>query len=293
MGVNQGNQHLTVYVSNATAGSSLAAGAKLAAGQVTFMAASTGVGTATPPTVPFKVVYAYPDGKIVQSATIAAGTYSEITASAAVQKVQTLTVPGVAVAGALDYVVRLALPAYGGTISQQDEVFVYGNFKAKAGDTAAVIGKGLKESLFKAISKLPESVVVIDGVNLTTGISASTAAIKLTGVAQSYAMNMFEGAQQDFDVSLTGAVDVAPVLTTGPKPGVGVGSAVAGAEEFFAGYNSDYVNRQRNWPAVGNPQLVANPAKMYDSYSFVVENKFGGSMPVGQKQTILVYYKPQ
>ena len=286
MAISQGNQHLTVFV--ADAGTAVAAGddlgsTKLPKGTVTFIDPA-GVGTATPPAgVDFNVVYRYPSGIVLRSQTIPAGTpINLVAAQADVSKKQTLAVPAAA-EGKQDFVVRVALPAYGGSVSQNDTFYVYGSYKAKKNDTATIIATALVKSLNDSIKALAEDIF--------KPATAASGVITLEGVLPAAEMGKFEGDPFDFYMELTGSFDVDGVTTREMKIGRGQGRQVVEQEEFFAGYNSDYVNRQRNWPAAGSPSLNAKANAAYSSYNFVVENAQGGAHPVSQRQTIIVYIK--
>lgn len=287
MAISQGNQHLRVFVATA-AGVDIAAGADwendavFVPGSASFIDIATGAGTVIQPaSKDVQIAYKYPDGTILRSQIIPAAAAVVGKASVADSpKVQTLTVPAT-VTGKLNYVIRLALPAYGGTISQEDTIYMYGSYKAEDSDTVDTIATALAASLELSLKKLPVA-------SFDTP-SASGATITLTSLVQPSVLDRFEGDPFDFYVELTGDYAAAGVTTDELVIGRGLGRQVVEHEAFFAGYDSDYINRARNWPANGNPQLVASKSETYKTFTFVTEIAQGGAAPVSQKQTTILY----
>lgn len=277
MNLPQGNQHVKVYVADDYA--AVAAGAKPAAGEVSFVnAAGAGLKVAADTTV--AVLYGQADGTVFRS-DVTESVLTTKDAVAAVLGKATITVPASPAGEHTDYVLKIGLPAYGGTISQQDTVFVYGSHKSIAGtETATVVATALEASLNKALKNLATSVVTV---TRTAGV------ITVEAKSGTYVPNKFSGDQAEFFLELDGTTSVAGVVTAGAVLGSGNYNQVAALEEFSAGYNSDYINRGRDWPANGAPTLNAKVGVSYKAYIFSVRNVIPGAPMTSQSSTVIVF----
>ncbi len=258
---------------------------------ITYYNHSTQSHVATPPTggVKYNVVYKDLNGTVYYGPTIDDSMLVQPISTksyvAAVQQADLLTIPATPTAG-VEYVIKLRVPEYGGLLGSCDEVFFYGNYTVVANDTATLVAAGLTASLKKATDKAPKAFVLV---------TSAAAIITVTGVAQEYVKAKFDAKVPNFDLSL-----VHPTSLQRGKNAAGntlrvVGSGtypqVASAEEFFAGYNTDYKNRGADWPADGNPSLAAQAAGTYDSITIIFNTTVGGANLGHQRQTILLFFK--
>ena len=279
MSVQNVNQHLRVIV-----------GKPAAAADATAMAASTygfiSEGTVAVLAAPasgknYQVAHAYGAGNVIMSGMIPAA-FQPVTAAykAAVQQVQTLTIPTITATGGENYILKVRLPEYGGTIGAQDEYFVYANYVADHGDDQDAVALALFTDIEKGLAALAVPVAIVTN---------ATNVLTFTGVEQPYRRTHFSGKIQDFAVSLSGEANVDVLLITPAVIGRGTYAQVAGQEEFFAGYNEDYKNRKANWPASGDPDFNALAGKTYDSHTISVEMTQKGFNDLTQKQVIQIW----
>jgi len=289
MGVKSANQHLRVYVAVGapSAAADQAALDALGVGTVTYIEEGTAVGVTAPPSgKDFRVFYKDLAGNVFRSPVIKAEDVVSIKAGVAavpeVQQVDKLTIPTPVVGQS--FIIKLRVPNYGGLISPQDEVFFYGNFTAK--DTvAANVAAGLAASLKKAVDAAP--VPFAD-------VTVSGADITVTGIEQNYVRGKWDGRLVNFDLSLSKPVDFmtgATKVTVG-NPGNGTGKQVASAEEFYAGYNEGYKNREGGYPYNTEPVLAADASKEYKTDTIIFKTKRDGSNVATQRQTIIVAHTP-
>lgn len=295
MGVQNTNQHLRTYVSTASAGVAFVNDggstdngvADLAAGQVTYMNTATGVCSATPPTSgKYKVVYKSSEGNTFESPEVDSA-YAVVTSGtpvADVMQVSTLTIPAPAVGDQL--VVKVGIYNYGGFLDANAIHYVYANHTAES-TTAADAAAALRTNLAAGLAKCPVSVATVSG---------SGANIVVTGVAQKYTKNKFEGAVIKFFVeqSQPAANAQGSTLTTAPKDGKNTYRQVASMEDFYAGYDSDYINRQGNWPYDGTPFLETDSmasTSTFNSHTITFKNPYGAANAGTQRQVINVFYK--
>ena len=290
MGVKSANQHLRVYVSTGApvVAANQAALTALAVGRFTYVAEGTAVGTATPPTGKnFRVHYKGVDGNLFVSPTVKFADIVKSTIAVAganeVQQVDTLAIAN-AIAGK-SYFIKLRVPNYGGMISPQDEVYFYGNYTAKAGDTTALIAAGLRASLKKACDAAPVPFANITG---------ATNKIIATGVVQKYVRSKWDGRLVNFDLTLSHPETEmgGAVKTTAGKAGTGTGKQVASMEEFYAGYNEGFKNRGGNYPYDTEPTLAADVSKLYKADTIIFKTKQDGSNDMSQRQTIMIFHTP-
>lgn len=287
MGALSANQHLRVYVSPEAAPVAKTLDA-LANGEITFLRTNIAAGVAAIPTAgTFRVAYKDLAGEVHLSDVIDTALIVSKAENAAsvdpVEQVDNLTIPSVVVGES--YVVKLAVPNYAGLISQNDEVYFYGTYTAKTGDTATIVATALRDSLKKAVDKAAVPFAAI---------SSAAAVLTATGVAQPYVRAKFDARQVNFDLSLIKPEAIAvgkDASSVVPKVGKGTYGQVATAEEFYAGYNSDYANRDADFPANGSPTLAAEAGETYASTTIVFETKRGGANVLTQRQTILCAYK--
>ena len=277
MSVQSVNQHLSVIVGTAVVATAIA---PAAVGEVGFLVDGAWA-VAAPTDKPYKIGVLLPSGDIHMSAEINPLSVGYSTADSAyaapVMKVATLTIPTPAIGD--EFTVRLALPAYGGTISQEDIYYVYASTVAETA-TAADVAVSLRLSLGKALAKLGKPVAVISG----TG-----AEIIATGVAQDYVQGKFAGGAQDFYLELTGSFNLDSAATTAGAPGNGTYPQVAGQEEFYAGYNEDYKNRGAGWPATGAPDLLADASKTYNGTTIIFAATQKGFNDLSQRQVVQIW----
>lgn len=302
MGVRSTNQHLRVFVStNAAAfadavpgtASDLLNDGVFAPGRVTYQ---TSIGTnyatvaAALAAVPGQVTVVYKglDSKIYRSPVIKEAKIAKLVEGAAyvapTEQVDTLTIPATPVAGD-EYVVTVAVPNYGGMISQQDEVKFYASRVATSTDTASTIAASLRASLKQRLDSLPTPIIAVTG---------ATSNIILTGLPQPYVQSKWDGKQVHFYTSLSSPYHLmaGATATAVAKPGKGTYAQVAGAEEFFAGYNSDWLNRTANFPGDGSPIFAATSGATYKStnIAFVTEHDAVSVQGI-QKQEVMVFFK--
>ena len=276
MSVQNVNQHLSVIVGTAVVASAVA---PAAVGEVGFLVEGAWA-VAAPTDKKFQVGVKLTSGDVLMSAVVdpmSVG-YSSVDSAydAPVMKVATLTIPSPVIDDS--FTVRLGLPAYGGTISQEDIYYVYASATATTA-TASDVATELRDSLTKALAKLGKPIGVVSG---------SGGDIIVTAVPQAYVQGKFAGGAQDFFLELTGTQNLDSVVTAG-SPGNGTYAQVAGQEEFFAGYNEDYKNRGADWPANGTPDLLANPAKTYNGTTIIFANTQKGFNDLSQRQILQVW----
>tara|TARA_R110000851_G_scaffold87648_1_gene191084 strand:+ start:39033 stop:39968 length:936 start_codon:yes stop_codon:yes gene_type:complete len=210
--------------------------------------------------------------------------YKETPYNAQVQKASTLTITSSITEGA-SYTVRLALPNYGGAISQQDEKYFYGNHVATSTDTATTIAAGLVSTINKSMSQSND-------LNPFITVASAAGVITFTGVKQKYVRAKFQGKQIEFNASITNpeAFWGDEAITVLPVVGSGVDNQVRTLEEFFAGYNSDYANRGADFPGGGDPIFTAANGKTYDGTSILLKNGYGAANIGTQRSEILCYF---
>jgi len=289
------NQHLNVFVSTASAGVAFVndggstdnGAADLAAGEVTYMNTATGVCSATPPTSgKYKVVFKDSEGNTRESAEIdsADAVVSSATPVADQMQVSTLTIPAPDIGDQI--VVKIGVHNYGGFLDANAIHYFYANHTADS-TVAADAAAALRSNLAAALAKAPVSVATVSG---------SGANIVVTGVAQPYKKDKFSGSVVRFFVeqSKPDADAQGETVTTVGKDGINTFRQVAALENFVAGYNSDYVNRQGNWPYDGSPHLETDTmtsSDTFNSHTIVVKNPYGGANSGTQRQVIHVFYK--
>tara|TARA_R110000744_G_scaffold312424_5_gene419782 strand:+ start:16920 stop:17855 length:936 start_codon:yes stop_codon:yes gene_type:complete len=309
MALRGANQHLTAFVSTAAAPVGVGTVATPAAGEITYQA-TTGKTYATPALAAaeslangskkseFSIMYHALNGEIYRRGPfLTADIVEESTKAyaAPVEQIDTFTVPATVIAGD-QYILKLAVPNYGGLISQQDEIYFYGNYVAQTGDTAALVAVGLHASLKKRLDSLPVAIATA---------TVATSIITVTGVAQPYVKAKWEGKQVNFRLTLAapssimndrtssnaGVGTVGTVLSPAKTVGFGTYAQVAAMEEFYAGYDSDYLNREADFPANGDPQFAAAVGGTYNSRNIVLRVKnYSGAEAGTQRQTIACYF---
>jgi hypothetical protein len=300
MGVIGVNQHLRVYVSTAAAGKVIAndggttdtgIGDAVAFpnGSITYLKPD-GTGVATPPTTgTYQVAYRSVDGKIYLSPVV--DTTKLVKAAAVkdyvapVQQVDKLSIPATPVAGTA-YTIKLRCPEYGGLLGAEDEVNFYGHYTVQSGDTNTNVATGLTASLKKATDKAPVPFV---------SVTSSGAIISVAGLAQPYVHAKVDGRLVRFDLSLALPESLARGKDSSGNTlaveGNGAYHQVASAEEFYAGYNTDYRNRGADWPDNGAPVFAAAPGETYLSHTIVFNSEEAGSDPLAQRQVIVCYFQ--
>lgn len=300
MGVIGVNQHLRVYVAVNAAGKVLANdggttdtglsdAAAFPVGSITYLKPD-GTGVATAPTSGnFQVAYKDLNGKIFLGPVIKQADLvvpvAVKTHVARTQQVDKLTIPATPTVGAA-YMIKLRCPEYGGLLGAEDEINFYGNYVVKSGDTATNVATGLTASLKKATDKAATPFV---------DVTSSNAVISVAGLEQPYSQARLDGRLVRFDLSLALPLALAKGKdssgNTAAVEGRGTYKHVATAEEFYAGYNTDYRNRFADWPDTGNPTLAAIAGGQYTSHTIIFNQSQDGSDPLTQRQVIVCYFK--
>jgi hypothetical protein len=303
MGVRHANQHLTVFVSTNAAGfadavpgtaDDLLNDGVFAPGRVTYQ---TNIGTnyatrtaalagAGADGATYTVVYKDLNGDIFRSPLIRVAdeiAVKEGTASAApTEQVDAMQIAASVTAGD-EYILRLAVPNYAEMISQQDEVYFYGSYVAKTGNTADDVATGLHASLKARLDSLPTPIA---------NATVATDTVTVTGLAQPYVQSKFDGKQVNFHLTLASPDSLLSDRTahTAPNPGAGTYNQVASMEEFYAGYASDWLNRTADFPGDGNPTFAAAAGNTYVSDVITFDTKHDAGATVGkQSQTVMVF----
>lgn len=294
------NQHLRVYVAVNAAGKVLANdggttdtglsdAVAFPVGSITYLKPN-GTGVATAPTSgSFQVAYKDLNGKIFLGPVI---NQADLVTAVAVkthvartQQVDKLTIPATPIVGT-PYMIKLRCPEYGGLLGAEDEINFYGNYVVKTGDDATAVAAGLTASLKKTTDK--------QGVPFVS-VTSSGAVISVAGLEQPYSHAKLDGRLVRFDLSLALPLSLARGKdasgNTLAVEGHGTYKHVAAAEEFYAGYNTDYRNRQADYPDDGNPTFAAIAGGQYTSHTIIFNQSQGGSDPVDQRQVIVCYFK--
>jgi len=279
MGLQGVNQHLRVVVGKPKAAADATA---MEAGTYGFIKENTSAVLAAPPTdKPYKVAQCLSKGNVIMSGVIPLGVKAVKKAHKdEVLEVQELTIPTVSSTGGEVYILKVRLPEYGGNIGAQDEYFVYANYVAKAGDKAADVAAALFADIKEGLNALAVPVATV---------ANASAKLTFTAVSQPYHKGKMSGRPQAFEVSLDGAVQDGATVKTQGHPGIGTYKQVASQEEFFAGYNSDYANRQGNYPANGDPILLAKPEATYDSHTITFKVERNGFNSLSHRQVIQIW----
>lgn len=294
------NQHLRVYVAVNSAGkvlvndggttdTGLSDAVAFPVGSITYLKPD-GTGVATAPTSGnFQVAYKDLNGKVFLSPVIKQADLivpvAVKTHTARTQQVDKLTIPATPTVGAA-YMIKLRCPEYGGLLGAEDEINFYGNYVVKTGDTASNVATGLAASLNLALNKQAVPFAVA---------STNAAVISVAGLEQPYSHGKLDGRLVRFDLSLALPASLARGKdasgNTLAVEGHGTYKHVAAAEEFYAGYNTDYRNRQADYPDDGNPTFAAIAGGQYTSHTIIFNQSQGGSDPVDQRQVIVCYFK--
>jgi len=306
MGLRAADQHLTVFVSREAAAfadgtpntaDEIITDTNMALASITYEASdgthwatvATALGATGGDGLTFTIIYKdlnndnFRRGPIVATETL--HPYTQKAYTAPTLQVDTLQVPATVVAGD-QYIIRLAVPNYAEMISQQDEVYFYGNYVAATGDNADAVALGLQLSLKGRLDSLPSPIA---------DVTVSTDTVTVTAVAQTYVRSKFDGKPVYFHLTLANPQDIAQDRTTTvpANPGAGTYNQVAGMEEFYAGYQSDWLNRTADFPGDGNPTFAAEVGATYGSSVFTYRNKnhADGISLDAQRVEVACYFK--